>query len=264
MHHIHSKLLQEKVHISLVGAGGSGSLLLTLLARMHIALLHLGHPGGLHVNVWEPDQVSRANIGRQLFYESDIGLNKGKVLVHRLNIAYGLNWTATPIAFDAKSACRDDVVIGCVDTVSARVDIGSWCIKAGVKYWLDLGNRAMDGQCILGQPCPQSQKDWYLRLPTVLELFPNLLTGSDNDDHGPSCSLAEALHKQDLFVNQILVSQAMNLLWRLFRYGEIDYSGVFVNLRTGHVSPLPIDPKHWKRFGFKGARRPRESKENKH
>ena len=63
------------VSVHIIGAGGTGSQVATNLARMDMALRALGHPG-LHVTVFDPDTVSEANIGRQLFSESEIGLNK--------------------------------------------------------------------------------------------------------------------------------------------------------------------------------------------
>ena len=50
---------------------------------------------GLSVTVYDPDTVvSPFNIGRQLFYATDLGLNKAEVLVGRVNVAYGTKWRA--------------------------------------------------------------------------------------------------------------------------------------------------------------------------
>lgn len=72
------------VTVFVIGAGGTGSQVATNLARMSIALQALGHPG-LHVTVFDPDTVTEANIGRQLFSESELGLNKAVALVTRIN-----------------------------------------------------------------------------------------------------------------------------------------------------------------------------------
>ena len=63
------------VTVFVIGAGGTGSQVVTCLARMGMALQALGHPG-LHVTVFDPDTVTGANIGRQLFSEAETGLNK--------------------------------------------------------------------------------------------------------------------------------------------------------------------------------------------
>ena len=59
---------------SVIGAGGTGSQMLMGLAQLHTAMIALGHPGGLDVTVIDSDQVSEANVGRQMFYPSDVGL----------------------------------------------------------------------------------------------------------------------------------------------------------------------------------------------
>jgi len=98
-HAIQSHLLNGRVEVALVGAGGSGSLFLTELTKIDKAMRELGHPGGLHVTVFDPDTVSESNIGRQNFYMTDKGLNKAVVLVNRVNMCCGVQWTAVPDYF---------------------------------------------------------------------------------------------------------------------------------------------------------------------
>lgn len=249
-HTLPGKLLDRQIKVVLVGAGGSGSQMLTGLAQLHHSMLALGHPGGLHVTVVDDDTVSRANIGRQLFYAADIGRHKAEVLVQRINLAMGCNWTAVVERISDKSIIKADIVIGCVDTRKARAAINRAGQAGTAIYWLDLGNRQKDGQAILGQ-FPFSNEN-SIRLPTVADLFPEACDPEqDGQDDGPSCSLAEALEKQSLFVNRGVTLFALNMLFELFRYGKLDYSGVFVNLKDAKTNPLPIDPKAWKdRFGY--------------
>jgi len=50
------------------------------------------------------------------------------------------------------------------------------------------------------------------RLPTVAELFPEIAVPSAKDDNQPSCSAAEALTRQERFINQNLAYQALGIL----------------------------------------------------
>jgi len=264
-HRIHPRLLEGPIHVSLVGCGGNGSQMLTGLARLSIALRALGH-GGFRVTAYDGDAVSPANVGRQLFSPSDVGRNKATVLVHRLNSFFGLDWYAEPEHFGrVKRDTNTSVLITCVDTRATRSDIGSmmepsgggmFSGRGGVPfYWMDLGNRAADGQVILGCPAMnrKHQRMWG-RLPTVLELFPEIdgrgARKLDRADRAPSCSLAEALGRQELFINQLVCSQALQLLWQMFRHHCTDYHGVFVNAESGRVAPLPCDLGAWARFGY--------------
>jgi sulfur-carrier protein adenylyltransferase/sulfurtransferase len=251
------QLLGKRVRVLVAGAGGTGSQIITGLARLDRALRALGHPGGLDVHVMDPDRVSDANVGRQLFYASDVGQYKCDVLIHRLNMAFGTAWSATPAAVTDRIDNKFDLLIGCVDSAAARRQLAR--AARGATYWLDCGNRAADGQVILGEPLTKNawEKDWYMRLPVVTELFPALLEEArEEGDDQPSCSLAEALARQELFVNQAVATHALQMLWQLFRYGGLDYCGVFVNLATQQVRTIAVDREVWKRFGHRGARKP--------
>jgi PRTRC genetic system ThiF family protein len=104
---------------------------------------------------------------------------------------------------------------------------------------MDLGNRATDGQYLIG--CPNSANDKTVRrLPTVLEAFPELADESLADDNAPSCSVAEALERQSLFVNRVVASHALALLFDLLARGSINRAGAFLNLASGQAVPIPL------------------------
>lgn len=237
--------LTRAVKVCVVGAGGNGGAMLTGLAKLHMSLLAKGHPYGLRVTVYDDDTVSESNVGRQQFYPSDVGMNKAVVLCNRINLCYGLAFEAIPARFKCNSYQPYDLIVGCVDSAASRRSIhqcANWTL------WLDCGNSDATGQIVLGENWKHVQ---YNRLPTVVDLFPELLDPNVKEDDSPSCSLAEALERQELFVNQAVVTQGLQMLWQLFTRGELAYSAVFVNLNAARVVPLAIDPKIWaKRFGY--------------
>ena len=106
-------------------------------------------------------------------------------------------------------------------------------------YWIDLGNRASDVQYLIGSPEHCSNKHRH-RLPTVFEYFPELADENLPDDDAPSCSVAEALERQSLFVNRVLASHALALLFDLFGRGSIGHAGAFLNLASGQAVPIPL------------------------
>ena len=238
---------QHRITIDLIGLGGTGSQILNNLARMNHALCGLGHPG-LQVCAWDPDTVSESNIGRQLFSPADLFQNKAHVLVTRVNRYFGTEWQS----IGTKYSPRDfsNITITCVDSAAARISIGEILNKelkstepySEKMYWLDLGNLQKTGQVVLGtlasvkQPKLSGGKP---ALKTVIKLFPQIKKIKE-EDQGPSCSLAEALQKQDLFINSILAQFGCNLLWKLIREGSIRYHGCFVNLETLTTNPIKI------------------------
>jgi len=69
-------------------------------------------------------------------------------------------------------------------------------------------------------------------------LFPEIVTPLlDSTDDLPSCSAVEALERQEPFINQTLAYQALAMLARLFRHGEITHHGGFVSLANGRMAP---------------------------
>ena len=252
----------DRISVALVGAGGNGSQMLSALARINHALRSLGMKG-ISVTVYDPDTVEAPNVGRQLFTAGELGQNKAECLVTRFNRLFGTDWKAIPAKYDMKLA---NIVISCVDNVETRLDIGrtfrKWNITKGQVekhnrqhgmafneynahygfYWLDLGNGQRSGQAVLGcnrVPQPESSKYRTMEyLPTVTETFD--FTKVKEEASGPSCSMAEALSKQDLFVNSVLVQTAGSLLWSLLTDAGLDTRGFFINLDSYRTSPMTL------------------------
>lgn len=251
VHYVEPYLInpQHPLTVTLVGVGGSGSQMLSALARISHALQELGHPG-LEVTAWDPDTVEQANIGRQLFSPCDTGLNKAVCLVSRINRFYGTSWKAVPEMFH-KNAKVGNLVVSCVDTVAARMQVAeafrAFTPRYNLRehrpyYWLDLGNSRQTGQVVLGSrdiTQPTSDKfSTVSRLPDVTEMF--RLDEVDERDSGPSCSLAEALQKQDLFINSTLANLAGSILWSMLRESVIFTQGAFINLTTYQTVPIEL------------------------
>ena len=257
------------LEIALIGAGGNGGQVLTDLGRMNHALKALGHPG-IDVSVYDPDAVSPANVGRQLFSPADIGRNKAEVLVTRLNRFFGLKWKAYPVMVGAALNTQAHIIITAVDSAAARVDIGN-CLKIGSyyqKYWIDLGNTVKTAQVLIGtignggakQP---AGSEAVAVLPTVLDLYPEIEAEDKKSYQGPSCSVADALEKQDLFINKWVATAAIQLLWSALRAGYMKEHGAFVNLSTFSVRPLPVSPVVWEQMGWPPKKKRKAQKTKK-
>ena len=113
------------------------------------------------------------------------------------------------------------------------------------KYWLDFGNSQDTGQVILSTigaiKQPHSEKyETVASLPFVTDEFGELLKQSEQEDNTPSCSLAEALEHQDLFINSSLAQMGCSLLWNLFRRGMTEYKGFFHNLKDFRTHPIKV------------------------
>ena len=257
MHTLHPELLRRTVRVLVIGCGGSGSAIASGLPYLHQAMLVGGHAGGLHVTIMDGDIISPTNCVRQPFCATEVGLAKAVVMVSRLNLFWGLTWTAVAEHLNSKTDVSNfDIVIGCVDTRAARQliqdRVTGW--RSRIAYWLDLGNSADTGQFVLGQPLNARNRRSSTRLRCAAELFPEIIDPSLDDDGAPSCSALEALENQEPFVNQVLAYHALALLTKLFRYGRIEHHGAFVNVRENRVQPICINRAVWQKLRRRGRR----------
>ncbi len=241
--------------VLLIGCGGNGSAVLFGLPYLHHALIAWGFTDGLQVTVMDADTVSPTNCVRQPFGAADIGQNKATILINRINLFHQLSWHSDETFFSQGAQNNTgssydntvDFVISCVDTRAARREMheafnnvmGPW---RSVRYWLDIGNNASNGQFVLGQPLNCVNRRSKTRLRTVTELFPSIMDTSLGEGPLPSCSAAEALERQEPFVNNVLATSALSMITRLMRYGQIDHQGAFYNAESGRSAPISIDP----------------------
>lgn len=195
VHYTDSYLMnpQHPVTVNIIGAGGTGSQVLTCMARLDVTLRTLGHPG-LFVTLYDPDTMTEANIGRQLFSPSELGLNKALCLVKRINYFFGNTQTAGQVVLGTVPKKIRQPASGQYETVGSLKVITRFVKYARVK----------------------------------------------EEDSGPSCSLAEALEKQDLFINSTLAQFGCNILWKMFRNVMLEHHGLFLNLETMKVNPIVI------------------------
>lgn len=257
-HYIEQRIAstQHKVTVNVIGAGGTGSHVLSSLAAMNHVLVSLGRQP-LYVKVYDPDIVTETNIGRQTFSPADVGRYKAEVLVSRINKFYGVGWHSFCHKFGEGITSEQfwiygaNITISCVDSVMSRHDIHgnlknlAACEKrtpayAEPFYWMDIGNNAKSGQIILGtfgyinQP---TKRNTVSSLPTFFDEYPDAMENHDQ----PSCSMAEALLRQDLFINKIMATYAVQMLWDMLAHFRITYRGMYINLGDGKTSRIPID-----------------------
>lgn len=238
--------------LMVIGLGGTGSHFATGLARLQKSLMALGHPG-FAVALLDGDTVSRSNVGRQCFYEADIGLHKVDCLLHRINMVYGFDWTGAPEFASPESveAFDPDLLITCVDKAAFRAELGeAFHGYSTDKLWLDHGNGARSGQIVfghLGVPFDSAS-----RLPNVADLFPELATIADDDQ--PSCSMEEAMQRQEFPVNPMIAQLSITMLWQLIRHGSVDHHGYFMETAPRVTTrPLAIDEGAWAFMGYTGC-----------
>jgi PRTRC genetic system ThiF family protein len=256
----------KKLTFSVVGAGGTGSEFLVALAKIAVAYGKLRNIG-IHVIVIDYDIVSDANISKQKFSQSEIGMNKATALVSKINRTYGLDWEASTESFmgyHRQTGVMSNFLVSCVDNVKARQNIQKYMDRYQKRtmnhavfnddvwyknfFWMDIGNSKNSGQVVIGSS----------NTPSVIEMYPDL---TDDGDDTPSCSLPEALNKQDLFVNVFAANLAAKLIWQILTEYRLPCSALFFNLTDFNIKTIPVTDEST--ANIRNARRGKRVRRNK-
>ena len=84
-------LMNDDISITVIGVGGTGSYLATMLGQMAFSLNNLTEGAKtITLHFYDDDTVSEANVGRSNFYPCDIGLPKAEVIAERLRNGLGV------------------------------------------------------------------------------------------------------------------------------------------------------------------------------
>jgi len=257
----------RRVHLTMVGCGGTGSHIASGLISLAGALAE--RDVAVDIQLIDPDRVERKNVGRQLFGPADIGRPKAEVLADRLNRAFAarVGYTIHALGSAEASALMDpdavtlSLVIGAVDNPAARAVIAKAVTRAdGVMsrrrlWWIDAGNENHSGQVAIGDTADQAHLrnagalGMIGRLPAPHLVYPDLVTAPPkakksarraSSARPPSCAELAAAGEQGLMVNRMAAAWVLAMLDAFFR-GTLTYFAVAFDLRFGGSRASTID-----------------------
>ncbi len=245
----------KRVHLTLVGCGGTGSHIASGLASIAIALAERNIP--MDLLFIDPDRVEDKNVGRQLFSLADVGKPKAEVVADRLNRSFGLR-----IGADVRSIDRLDsfiapdyenainVVVGAVDNPAARSLLANAVTLAKGRLWsLDCGNENHSGQVALGNIADRLKMIGSIglgmidRLPAPHLLYPDLIETpkAKRSKRGMSCAEATTEGEQSLMINRAIAAYACSMLNDFLITRDLKYFALAVDLQWGGTRAYTID-----------------------
>ncbi len=240
-HYINSYISDPRhnLTISVIGVGGTGSFLLSKLARLNIALKEILEYPGIHVQAYDGDTIGEHNYMRSTFSSSDKGLFKATTAISRINRHYGTKWKGIDEFYSIPKHQVSNITIFCIDTLDERKSIyeGLRKEKKGYHftesfYIVDVGNEKGFGQVLLSTVHDDNKTihhvdgyDVIINLKPLWELFPDT-----KQDDSPSCSSVESLSKQGVFINEHMAILAAEMIKDIITLPLVDYNAIFTNL----------------------------------
>ncbi len=232
------------ITITILGCGGTGSLLIPRIARLNFHLKEKGLPG-IHLTAYDDDHFEDRNVGRQQCTPYDVGSNKAYNCIEKVNMAYRTQWEAYD--YRLTSMPTSNILITAVDNINIRETIHKQ-IKSGITpttndyenpyYWIDTGNGKDFGQVILStiqdvkQP-ENSNKEFLNSLPTVIDIFGDLNKSDTIEVQGiEGCSEIPVEQEQDLFINDAIAVDTAQLIQNILSKPCIDFHGVVINKKS--------------------------------
>lgn len=254
--------------IVLVGVGGTGSWLVSALARI---LYHAKQKGQVvKLVLVDPDVVEEVNFGRQNFaVQSELGVNKAVSLALRHNLALGLDITAVPLPFVAEpflgwlrqqewttgySRVNRLVFVGCVDNFMARRELADAVLRGGGASWaIDCGNSRSSAQILAGNLTDPArivvdELGLCSGLPSPYLQEPELLQPDPIAETPLSCADLTLREEQSLLINTQVAAVAAQYVYDLVIRRSLGQYATYLNLEPPVMNSLVLTPTNLARF----------------
>lgn len=213
--------------IKVIGAGGIGSILLSILARY---LNYLPEERYI-LTIIDGDTYEIKNRERQIFHE--IG-NKAEVLAEEIKREFpelevrGRNRYVTPdnlpIFVD-----ENDIVFLCVDNHATRKAVSDHCRELSDVILISGGNTLTDGNIQVF--IRQNGQD--LTLPLDNDYHMEIRNPRDKRPDEMSCEELTASQPQLLFMNNTIAAMMLNAFYA-HSQGKLNYNEIFADIITGN------------------------------
>jgi PRTRC genetic system ThiF family protein len=234
---------RHRLHLYLVGCGGTGSWLAPHLVRL-ARFLRETRSLNAQITFVDPDVVEMKNVFRQNFGEPEVGGHKAELLALRYSAPWGMAIQVHAARFDQAMVRLEygdlGVIVGCVDNAAARKSIADSLdqesrLHGGEglprMFWLDCGNATDTGQVLFGAARNVRQLQYAfpylpdqsfcvnlpapdLQHPDLLQVQPDAHPTKPTQD--VSCAEMLLMGDQSPSINAMVANIAATYLWRLF------------------------------------------------
>lgn len=243
--------------VTVVGCGGTGSILAEHLARMIS-----GYRLEVEIELIDGDVVEEANIYRQNFRFDDIGQNKAEALALRLSAQFGLEISARGGFLERNMLFSTDLTISCTDTLHSRRIVDSCLGGSWGGLWLDLGNEENHGQAVIGNTRDKAdlrRSFWRwghnpceANLPTIAALNPRILKARTTKSKASCANMP--FEQQGFGVNAMAALAGSKIAKEVLVDGQVRTAAIYFNVADGKMIPRRITRDLYRPWKSKGSK----------
>lgn len=205
--------MSEKPTYTLLGAGGTGSILFDSLVR-YLETYHRHRDEEFYLQVIDGDEIEAHNLDRQLFPEPTIGNNKAEALVHTAKYVPPHGKIFPVATFLGKKNIgklvrSGDIVLIAVDNYSVRALVEQHGHTLDRLVVINGGNESTDGSCQLWV-----RHDGKNVSPPLSHCHPEIAYKSANDRAAMSCEARGKIKggEQTIVANMASALMMLNML----------------------------------------------------
>lgn len=237
------KLAHHRLHVVVIGLGGTGGYLFPNLARLVYQLNKEGRKDILLTAV-DGDVIEEKNINRQNFFFPDLGKNKADLMTSRHGKLFGMQFGTVKSYIEDEQMLKDiifqddrfPIVVSCVDNHKTRQMIHRVYAERPEQFvWVDSGNAQFSGQVVVGynstkKLAENDRTPHMFHLPAVTEVYPEVLTAESRFNSEISCDEMAVDNIQNISANIMSGTQqfvALNLL-----LGDNEEQGYLTNFKV--------------------------------
>jgi len=259
-----------------LGAGGTGSQLAPFLGKMLAPFKDIvgGALTNKHTyTLIDGDNVEDKNVGRQNFTVKDIGQNKAARMATKVGATFGMRVDCIDAYVESDEHLKAilmsyvekyksvPIIVNCTDTHAVRRMIHrvvrGWKESKPLLY-IDSGNEEYAGQVVIGLQKNMREKvtvlyhetvpNWpaeispfdspagYFLLPTVVELYPDILESKEKFTTELSCAERALSNPQASDTNLMAAVVIKNMVSNLLSAAGLTYNHVTFNTKAGNMT----------------------------
>lgn len=215
------RLANHRLHVIIIGLGGTGGYLFPNIARV-IYQLNADGRKDIMLTAVDGDIIEHKNVNRQNFFLPDVGKNKADLMTTRHGRLFGEQYGTVKQYIEDEETLeevifQDDrfpIIVSCVDNHKTRQLIHRvYEANPEKMIWVDSGNEHFTGQVVVGYKSDRKVSETpfaeptMFHMPSIIEVFPDILSTESRFNSEISCDEMAVDNIQNIAANITAATQ---------------------------------------------------------